>query len=116
MPRLFRKRISGAVMLEDVAELVLHLVQRRGEDVVEDAALLVAEERLERVGDVAEVAVEQPDGLRQVAVLEGGAGLGDQGLIGLRLLQRGHARVEVVIPEVEDAEDEALPSCRSARR
>src|SRR5215218_11383672 len=93
-------------MPEDVAELVLHLIQRRGQDVIEDAALLVPEERLERVGYVSEVAVEHPHGLWQVAVLEGLAGLGDQSLIGLRLLQGGNARVEVVIPEVENAEDE----------
>ena len=52
------------VMREDVAELVLHLVQGRGQDEVEDAALLVPEERLQGVGDAAEIAVEQPDDVR----------------------------------------------------
>ena len=112
-----QKAHQGRVLLEDVVKLAFHFAQRGGEDQVEDPALVVAEKRLQRVGNVNEVAVQLPDDVRQVALLEGGASPGDEALVALFVLTEAIGAdpgVQIVIPEVQDAEDQ-VPSCRSPR-
>ena len=65
----------------DGPELLLRLVQGRRQDEVEDTPLLVAKERAQRQRDVSEIAVQPPNDLGEVAVLEGAAALRDEPLV-----------------------------------
>ncbi len=55
----------------DGAEAVLDLPQRRVQNQLQDASLLIGEERCERIGSRAEVAIEQANDLRQIGTHRG---------------------------------------------
>ena len=100
---------EGGVVFVDLAEGVLHLGEGLVEDGVEDAVLLVGEERGEGVGHVAEEAVDEADDFGEVGAADGGADLGGEGVEGFDLggvlgvvaLDGGG---EVLVAEVEDGE------------
>ena len=93
----------------DFAEGVLHLGDGLVEDGVEDAVLLVGEERGEGVGHVAEEAIDEADDFGEVGAADGGADVGGEGVEGLDLgwvlgvvgLDGGG---EVLVAEMEDGE------------
>ena len=83
------------VVFVDLAEGILHLGEGLVEDGVEDAVLLVGEERGEGVGGVAEEAIDEADDLRQVGAADGGADVGGEGGEGfdLRGVRRSRRRL-----------------------
>ena len=93
----------------DLAEGVLHLGDGLVEDGVEDAVLLVGEERGEGVGHVAEEAVDEADDFGEIGAADGGADLGGEvvegfdlgGVLGVVALDGGG---EVLVAEMEDGE------------
>ena len=97
------------VVLVDLAEGVLHLGEGLVEDGVEDAVLLVGEERGEGVGGVAEEAIDEADDLGEIGAADGGADVGGEGgegvdfggVFGVVALDGGG---EVLVAEMEDGE------------
>ena len=108
-----RETHQRRVLLVEPAVDVVGVLERRGQDDPDDLPLLVAEEQAERVDVGAEAPVDEPEGLRQVRGAEGRrrpprraprtpASPG----------KRDHAAREVVVPQMEDAEDDPLATPR----
>ena len=67
------------VVFVDLAERVFHLGEGLVKDAVEDAVLLVGEERGEGVGCLAEETIDEADHFGQVGAADGGADVGGEG-------------------------------------
>ena len=101
---------QAGVVLVDGGERVLDVPERGVEDELHDAALLVAEERGERVVGVAVEAVEQANHLGEVGALHVLGGLGGEGFegrgVGFRVgFDRGG---DVLVAKVKNGKGEAL--------
>ncbi len=100
---------EGGVVLVDLAEGVLHLGEGLVEDGLDDAVLLVGEERGEGVAHVAEEAVDEADDLGEIGAAHGGADFGGEGVEGGDLVGVGGVVAldgggEVLVAEMEDGE------------
>src|SRR5579884_1957556 len=102
-------------MLIDPAETGFSFAQRRFEDVVHDAALLVAEQRLQRIGRSAEVLVERANDSRNIGARESLAQILYCALIGLFSGEFSHACAEGVISHVQNCKGEVPALLRDAR-
>ena len=105
---------QAGVVLVDGGERVLDVPERGVEDELHDAALLVAEERGERVVGVAVEAVEQANHLRKVGALHLAGGLGGKGFKGggTGLVVGLDGGGNVLVAEVENGKREASARCR----
>ncbi len=109
MPVFGEKVEQRGVVLVDLAEGLLHLGDGLVEDGVEDAVLLVGEERGEGVGHVTEETIDETDDLGEIGAANGGADLGGEGVeggdfgrvLGVVALDGGR---EVLVAEMQDRE------------
>src|SRR5579884_357246 len=102
-------------MLIDPAETGFSFAQRRFEDVVHDAALLVAEQGLQRIGRSAEVLVERANDGKNIGAREGLAQVLYRALIGLFSGKFADACAEGVISHVQHCKGVMAALLRDAR-
>src|ERR1044071_4012135 len=78
------------VALDDQAEAALEVFARRGENIIEDAAQLVLKKRLERIGSLAEVAVDLANRFGKVGSLVGSLHIAEHGIVFLHGIKMAH--------------------------
>ena len=111
-----QKAHQRRVLLVEAAIDVVGVLERRGQDDPDDLPLLVAEEQAQRVDVGAEVPVDEPQRLGQVRRGKG-AEISCTSALVLGLAGNGdHAAGEVVVAQMEDAEDDPIGLLGDRRR